>query len=214
MSGLKFDHWYSLRKQSLAAYMRQSGYDLTIFDQYPPAVKEIAKKSAIKEAIFDIRYTFEDKFKIDLPDLKKGVYVVSLSSPLSVVYRLGKASPIVYIGRGDMIGRIGSHFQYSLFDLMNSLSGANFDLHFAVPNPNLHAKHFQHIEYLMLEEFASRFGGLGEKRRFPLLNKNSGSRQKIVDAGKWWKTPLRAPGSTTIWELKPSKHSNFSTLGD
>jgi hypothetical protein len=145
--------------------------------------------------------------------VKRGVYVISLSSPLSIGYRYGP-SQVIYIGIGNIMGRIKTHFNDKLFDFMLSLSGANFDFWFARPARQGTAEYFKHVEYLMLEWFSDQYGGLNDERRFPILNKNAGADKDLKRGSIWWKKPLKATGKWPRWELKPTKFSRFAALDD
>ena len=67
----------------------------------------------------------EDK-GCDLTLIKRGVYVIALSNPLSIQYR-ERRSQVIYIGMGSILNRIKIHFETKLFDFMLDLAGADFD---------------------------------------------------------------------------------------
>ena len=110
------------------------------------------------------------------------------------------------------MGRIKTHFNEELFEFMYSLSGANFDFRFANPARQNSPSYYKHVEHLMLEYFANTFGGIDEKRRFPILNKYAGTNKRLSSGDEWWKTPLRAPRKGPLWELQPTSHSDFRPL--
>lgn len=202
MKKIKNNHWYALKDQSLAVYTRNAGFDLAVFKDYSEPVRSELKKRAIKEALVDIKYACDEK-GFDITAIKSGIYAISLSNPLSIQYEKGR-SQVIYIGMGNIMGRIKTHFQSSLFDFMQSLSGANFDFHFARPALPSTKPYFKHVEYLMLEDFSNRYG------RFPILNNNAGSDKGYKAGTDWWKKPLKESGKKPLWELKPTKFLDFT----
>jgi len=208
---MKRNNWYVVKGQSLAKYASASGFDLALYDGYSDDVKEELKKCSIKNALWEIKYACEMQ-DCDLASIKDGVYVISLSNPLSIQYRGGR-SQVIYIGLGNIVGRIETHFKRSLFEFMLSLSGANFDFHFARPGrPGPSTSYYKHVEHCMLEYFSEQYGGMDDKRRFPLLNKNAGSRKTYSEDTEWWKKPLKAVGRRPQWEIKPTDYSDFAPL--
>ena len=201
--------WEKIGNQSLAVATRNAGFDLSIYSSYSDDVKLELKKKAIKEAIYNIKVEFEF-IDVDISGIKKGVYVIALSSPLSIMYKTYPSplySSVIYIGMGNVIGRLGSHFHNSLFDFMQSLSGANFDFYISEPEMDGHADYYKHIEWRMINDFSKRFS------RKPILNKNAGSKRNIQDEGEdWWKRPIKNSGKQPRWALLPTKHSGFGEL--
>lgn len=201
---MKNNEWISIKNQSLAAYTREAGFDISIYDEYSKETKIELKRRAINSAIYNIIYQFEEKC-VEIRDIRKGLYVISLSSPLTISYN-NKNSQVIYIGRGYVISRIKSHFNNSLFDFMQSLTGANFDFHIARPaNPKSDRYHI-HVEWQMLEYFSEIYGSK------PILNKNKGSAQGINSNSIWWKSPLQVRGRRPRWELRPTNFSEFALL--
>jgi hypothetical protein len=208
---MKPNHWYAIRGQSLAVYARTAGFDLAMYHDYSEEIQTELRKQAVKAAIFAIQAASEE-IGCNVGSIKSGVYVIALSKPLSVQYRHGR-SQVIYIGIGNILGRIKSHFEHKLFEFMLDLSGANFDFYFAKPARPGTAEYYKHVEHLMLEHFSSQYGGMDKLRRFPILNKNAGSNKYFSDGLEWWKKPLLATGKRPLWELKPTKFSDFAPLG-
>ena len=201
--------WIKIRNQSLARYTREAGYDLTVFNEYSETTRKELKKAAISNAIYGIKYAFEEQ-DIDISSVNKGVYAIALSAPFTLQYSMA-ASPIIYIGMGNLMGRIKSHFENSLFDFMQSLSGTNFDFHFSLPKLDGHPDYYKHVEWQMLEGFSKKYGGNGVGL-YPILNKNAGSKRQIDDKNNWWFKPLKNSGSTPRWKLEPTDKSQFARL--
>lgn len=202
--------WIVLRNLSLASYVRDAGFDLSIYESYSPAVRRELKKRGIARAIAAIKEEFLNR-GIDIRRVKQGIYVISLASPLCVEYEK-RQSQVIYVGIGNLMGRIKTHFDRSLFDFMQSLSGANFDFYFAWPARPGCRDYYKHVEWQMLEYFAERYGGLHEDRPYPILNKNAGSRKNIRDRSMWWTKPLKNNGKIPRWALRPTGHSHFAQL--
>src|ERR1700733_2623798 len=165
---IKENTWFTIRKQSLAVAARDAGFDLAIYDQYSDDMKPELRKRTIKSIMRQIAFAFEELTESDLSELSQGVYIISLSPPLTLTYEK-KNSEIIYIGLGNVISRIKSHFKRSLFDFMQSLSGADFDFKFSRPHLSYYTDYYKHVEFRMLEYFRASVGSL------PLLNSNAGS---------------------------------------
>lgn len=207
---MKKNVWYGVRGQSLAVYARYAGFDLALYEDYDKKVQAELRNRAVKEALFAIKSAcWEQGFNVE--SVKTGVYVIALSNPLSIQYR-HKRSQVIYIGRGNIMGRIKTHFDRKLFDFMLGLSGANFDFYFAKPARPGTKNYFVHVEHLMLDYFSAQYGGMDEKRRFPILNKSAGNNRHYAEGTDWWKKPLKAIGRRPLWELMPTDFSDFAPL--
>lgn len=206
MAKIQTNHWYGLRRQSLAVYARNAGFDLSIFNEYSKTVQAELRRKTIKEAMREIKWTMSEK-GFDLDSVKKGVYVISLSNPLSIKYPK-RLSQVLYVGRGDVSHRINNHFDNKLFDLMLSLSGADFDFDFALPDPKSGSDYFMEVEYRMLEWFNLNFGD-PSKRCFPLMNKIKGAKRNYTSDNEWWSKPLKSTGIKPLWEIAPTAANKF-----
>ncbi len=207
---MKNNHWYSVKGQSLAVYTRYAGFDLAMYGDYSEQVQAELRKCAVKEALHAIKTACKDQ-DFDIDAVEDGIYVISLSNPLSIGYRTGR-SQVIYIGMGNILRRIKAHFNYKLFDFMFDLAGADFDFYFARPALQRTSTYYKHVENLMLEYFSEQYGGMDETRRFPILNKNAGSNKQFKGGTEWWKKPLKASGKRPLWELKPTDFSDFAPL--
>ena len=184
-----------------------------MYDEYSEEVRVELRARAVKEAMRSIQTVCWEKHDFDLADLTSGIYVLSLSNPLSLQYRNGR-SQVIYIGRGNVVRRIKSHVEHKLFDFMLRLSGADFDFHFSQPARPGAGEYFKHVEHSMLEYFRDIYAGMDDKRRFPILNKNAGTFKGYAAGEDWWKKPLKAQGKRPLWEIKPTDFSNFAPLED
>ncbi|MGJ3261514.1 MAG: hypothetical protein ACFE0S_18075 [Rhodospirillales bacterium] len=201
-------NWWRVRDQSLAVAVRNVGFDLAVFDEYTKGSQSELKKHSIAEALRLLEDAFFDATKKELKSITKGVYVICLSNPFAIQYGAG-ISEIIYIGQGNVLSRLKSHYERSLFDFMQSLSGTNFDFYISEPKQNKASDYYKHVEHLLLDEFSSRIGG--GKREFPLLNKNAGSNKKYgTQLG--WDLPLKRAGKKPQWVLERTKFWNFAPL--
>lgn len=200
--------WTKIEGVSLASSARQAGFDLAVYDSYSEATQAELKKRAIKNALHDLSGRYEERTGRSLAAIDRGVYVISVGWPFAVQYP-GKRSDVIYIGIGRVLGRLDSHFKYSLFDLMESLQGVDFTFFVSEPRLQKVDDYYKHVEYLMLEGFRKTIGG---GRQYPLLNKNAGAKRKVNIDRKGWKLPLKNTGKTPRWLIQPTHHNEFARL--
>ncbi len=201
--------WYTVSKQSLALYARHAGFDLSVYNEYSPAVQQELRRRAVNEAMRAIELAF-DEHKFSLRTIKNGVYVITIANPLAIQYPSGQ-SQVLYIGRGDIYKRIKSHFERKLFEFMLSVGGAEFDFHFAKPARSGTPKYFEYIEQKMLEWFSDQHGENENQKCWPLLNRIAGAQKNYKDdSTDWWKYPLRGTNKKPLWAMKPTKHNDFA----
>jgi hypothetical protein len=198
-------NWWKIKDQSLALAVREAGYDLTMFHDYPKDTQIALRKSATKIILRNIQDQFEITTEKELKSIKQGVYVICVSNPFTIKYEKA-TSEIIYIGIGNICGRLEAHFNHSLFDFMMSIAGANFDFYLTEPKSSPGDLFYKHIEYMLLDKFLEKYGS------YPLLNTNAGSKKEFDVAAKGWDKPLKASGKKPIWEIKPTKHSDFGSL--
>lgn len=190
--------WNAVRDQSLALAAREAGYDLTMYGDYPVAVQETLRFHSIRNVLKNLCDDFEDESGELLKDVKQGVYVICLSDPFTIQYG-SKRSNVIYIGRGNILGRLKSHFENSLFDVMMSLAGANFDFYLAEPKDNNEDGYFKQLEHDLLYSF---FCNIGDEK-YPLLNKNAGT-DLGLKLGRGWNRPLKGSGKRPTWGITPT----------
>lgn len=202
--------WTKVSNLSLAKAVREAGFDISIIDHYSESTREEAKRLSIKQILNVISDEYMDKTNKDIQGVKKGVYVICISKPFVIQYQKGK-SKIIYIGQGNILSRLESHFNKTLFRFMQSLAGTNFDLYISEPKRKNASLYYKHIEFLLLERFSERFGGESGADRFPLLNRNAGSGKKLIpDDG--WKKPLSMSGEKRRWVLSKTNDWDFEEL--
>ena len=206
--------WTKIQGMSLARAVRQVGFDITVYEDYNGEIQLEVQKKAIKRVLQELNEYYYYETNRTLKDIKMGVYVICLSSPFAINYP-GGLSEIIYIGRGNVLGRLRSHFAHSLFPFMQSLSGTDFDFFISepkMPGPGVAGEYFKHVEYLLLDRFKKKFGGAEREVWFPLLNSNAGSK-KNLDSGDGWDKPLSRAGKTPRWALEPTRYWDFEKLG-
>ena len=206
--------WTKIQGMSLARAARQVGFDITVYEDYNTEIQTEVHKQAIKQVLQELSDSYYYKTNRTLKDVKKGVYVICLSSPFAINYP-GGLLEIIYIGRGNVLSRLRSHFAHSLFPFMQSLSGTDFDFFISepkMPGPGVASYYFKHVEYLLLDRFRKKFGGVEREAWFPLLNNNAGSKKKL-DSGDGWDKPLSRAGKTPRWALEPTRYWDFEKLG-
>ncbi len=191
-------HWTSVKKQSLALAAREAGYDLTMFEDYPKAVQDTLRYHSIKNVLDNLCSNFEELTNRSLFEVRQGVYVICLSDPFTVQYG-SKTSNIIYIGRGSISSRLKSHFENSLFDVMMSLAGSDFDFYLAEPKDENGDGYFKQLEHDLLAYFRSRIGD----GKHPLLNKYAGT-DVGLKLGEGWNKPLKASGKRPTWAIVPT----------
>lgn len=215
--------WIWVKDQSLATAAREAGFDLAMYDKYRDQTKSELRARTVKQALRNIEDTYWEQTEQDLADINYGVYVIRLSCPFTVKYSTisvadgdsvyDNTSQIVYIGRGNVLGRLKSHLNSKLFDFMQSLSGADFDFQILDPYSDHIAKNklFKQIEHDLLESFSVNV--TGQSRGYPLLNKNKGEDLEVEDCGKNWNSPLLKRQDRMIeWVLTPTPHWRHFTL--
>jgi len=198
--------WWKLKDQSLALAAREAGFDLAMFSEYTVAVKAALKSATIKNAMDNILEDFEWQYSRRLETIKQGVYVICLSDPFTIKYE-GGCSNIIYIGRGNISGRLKSHFEQSLFEVMMGLAGANFSFYLSEPKDIDGEGYFKQLEHDLLASFRKGIGG----GKFPLLNKNAGSDQRLK-LGRGWNKPLKASGKKPTWAIAPTGKKPIKAL--
>ena len=208
--------WVWVRHQSLATAAREAGFDLAMFEQYSKDTQKELRKKSVRYVTRNIAEAYEKETGNDLEQVGYGVYVIRLASPFIVNYADsqcedggadGSTSQIIYIGRGDVLGRLHSHFEKKLFDFMQSLSGAEFDIQILNPDSPHVSKTDLHkqIEHDLLKAFSEKV--TCKPKGFPLLNKKRGDDVGVTYCGEKWDHPLRKRDRRKIeWTITPTEN--------
>ena len=203
--------WIKIKDQSLAVAVRKVGFDLSIFDEYSKSTQKEIQKLASAKSMARLREEFRSISGRELKSVTRGVYAICLADPFVFNYENGH-SEIIYIGQGNVFSRLKGHYERSLFDLMQNLSGVNFDFYLCEPKRPGGGRandYYKHIEFLLLNRFRETIGG--KKHPFPLLNKNAGSDKKLAEP-KGWDLPLSRKGKRPKWRLEPTNWSAYRPL--
>ena len=138
-----------------------------------------------------------------LSEVRNGVYVIALTNGLSINYKNNR-SPIIYIGRGAIYGRLRSHFHNVPFSLFRSLRGAEFRFYMEAFGDRRSPHLYKDVEGKLINSFVEMFG---EK---PLVNK-IGARQES-GKHKFDETcfkPFDMRGMRLKWIVRPTEHNDW-----
>lgn len=207
----KRNTWYKIPNQNLSVFMRDAGFDMTIYPSYSENVREEAKRKSIVHAIRSLRTEFAIQTGgHELKELKHGVYTIRLADGMCIKYPRGN-SPLIYIGQGAVEARVRQHYHTKLFKFLLSLNGINFDFFVCEPwRRHYRGSDFhKQIEFELIRDFGENYGGLSSNGDFPLMNKIAGSPRNLEVSSNWWRTPLKRSGTKTEWVLSPGPNSEF-----
>jgi hypothetical protein len=103
--------------------------------------------------------------------LTRCVYVLRLCGPFAIQY-VNKASPTLYIGRGDLKQRVTSHLKW-INELATRIQGMGFELWLCQPRVRNARNTFADFEAELLNRFYRKFGCLPMfNRRMERANRN------------------------------------------
>lgn len=199
--------WSVVKRQSLARAAREAGYDLTMYEDYPKSVQDTLRYHAIKNVLDNLCSDFEEYNDKPLWQIMQGVYVICLSDPFTIQYGASRSN-VIYIGRGRISSRLKSHFDNSLFDVMMSLAGADFDFYLAEPKDSKGDGYFKQLEHDLLKNFREKIGD----GKYPLLNKYAGTNVDLR-LGDGWNYPLKISGKRPTWAIAPTGRRPIKKLG-
>ena len=163
--------WTKIQGMSLARAVRQVGFDITVYEDYNGEIQLEVQKKAIKRVLQELNEYYYYETNRTLKDIKMGVYVICLSSPFAINYP-GGLSEIIYIGRGNVLGRLRSHFAHSLFPFMQSLSGTDFDFFISepkMPGPGVAGEYFKTRGILATRSFQEEVWRCGARGVVPSI---------------------------------------------
>ena len=145
--------------------------------------------------------------QFDLGAVRHGVYCIALDGEFEFDYEK-KPSRVLYIGSGNIKGRIQSHLEGKLFDFAYELRVIPFRFYFCDLTASTSGKAAQMaLEQALLEEFYNEID-----EGLPLLNAINASRtHKLKDPSRGWNLPLqrdRGP-QATAWLIKAKENNNW-----
>jgi len=145
--------------------------------------------------------------QFDLGAVRHGVYCIALDGEFEFDYEK-KPSRVLYIGSGNIKGRIQSHLEGKLFDFAYELRVIPFRFYFCDLTASTSGEVAQRaLEQALLEEFYNEID-----EGLPLLNAINASRtHKLKDPSRGWNLPLqrdRGP-QATAWLIKAKENNNW-----
>ena len=123
-------NWIEVQDYSLREAAAVNGIDAKFFDvieatKYSTIEKQMRKLIADKFiGNLDGEWAEENGYK--LSSVRHGVYVILLGRDFEIDYCDGFTSPIVYVGKGGIRGRLLTHVRGKLFDFWRSIGGVPF----------------------------------------------------------------------------------------
>lgn len=211
--------WLEISDYGIREAAASVGIDRVFFDNLTPkmekSIDQDMRKLIARNYLSHIDGEWSENFDTKLRDVQNGVYVIVLGRGFEIDYSVTDSrtrnttfqSPILYIGKGALRGRLMTHFRGKLFDFWKSIGSVTLSLYLTSCDdndefePSLIAKS---LESHLLEAFDNR---VPEKRISPLLNKNRGVIEKIPikDFDPKWDRPLKrfGRGKTTNWLMRP-----------
>ena len=132
----------------------------------------------------------------------RSVYIVRLTGSFVISYPK-RASPVLYIGRGNAPSRLATHLGRWLSDAFNFGSDTEVEIRMLRPRRRGHSDYFKNVEADLLEMFFERVGSL------PFFN----SRYETKFAGRvdygpsqerrLWQQLGTGSGNRPLWALTP-----------
>ncbi|MBP2315472.1 hypothetical protein [Azospirillum soli] len=144
-------------------------------------------------------------------DLARSVYTIRLTGPVVIAYPTG-SSPLIYVGEGNLHGRMSSHVRTWIRDLAQTQADFGWSAHICLPRVRNNAAAYQDVEALLLQEFSARYGAL------PLANRQLeyvyGTHQ-IEDEEHFYSVLGIGRGRRPKWAIAPCRshplHERFHT---
>ena len=160
--------WIDADKISIRKAGHQCGFSLDEIDEFSKTVQKAVISRARKNVVKQLDDVWISEHDSPFADAT-GVYVVTLTDNIFVDYGDKKISPVIYIGRGAIRGRLTSHFEGSLFDFSRTLNDVNLRIFMGLAYAKGPGATYVDAEFRLIEHFEKVFGNK------PLLNKNKGT---------------------------------------
>lgn len=182
-------------------YARRLGFDLRTIEQSSiPDEHWNWIDNKIRNAIL---YTISDcwaehEWPSSLSEVTQGIYIITLADNLSIDYN-GLPSPVMYIGRGQILKRISSHLKEWVRYFSESLQGISFDIWMTEIKVRGLVEAFKDVETDLLSYFYEKFS------RYPIQCSQGGrSHEREHEYNKEWNKPLWNPTNINNgWSIKP-----------
>ena len=204
--------WVKFRGYSIDEHLRDQGMSFEAFDVVDEVLKDGAsrklRKKMANRLVKGLRaegLSMDEQF--DLGAVRHGVYCIALDGEFEFDYEK-KPSRVLYIGSGNIKGRIQSHLEGKLFDFAYELRVIPFRFYFCDLTASTSGEVAQRaLEQALLEEFYNEID-----EGLPLLNARQASRtHKLKDPSRGWNLPLqrdRGP-QATAWLIKAKENNNW-----
>lgn len=163
----------------------------------PPSVWPLVKKRALETT------------DLNLSQIERCVYVVRIAHTYCIEYRR-RASPTLYIGRGNFKQRITSHLDW-INELGNLLRDLEIQVRFFTPRIQRTADAYKTVEADLIEEFVKEMGSVpwfNSNRPSPVRDYSYEPRSKFRHA------VLQGNGSHFPWSLRPNGNDDMRKLFD
>ena len=207
--------WVQVKTMSISEAASAVGFNINFFQEYSQDIQQSMKSRVIKDIILTLDDEWHWAMKSDLKNMRKGVYVISISNSIFCQYGEDDISPVIYIGRGAIRSRLKTHFETVLFDFASTLNWINFDIYMGRPVIGGSGRSDIAWEYKLIDWFEDKYG------RKPMLNRNKGTKpNRMPDISPGWNKPLKdtAVKSRCRWTIKPHTGSKgkkwFSEITD
>jgi hypothetical protein len=144
---------------------------------------------------------------IDSKDVKRAVYVIRLAENFGVQYPRGVSSTI-YVGRGSLSQRLGSHKDW-LNDILELAPDGDFEVAVAFPKVKNSDEAFKDVEAYLIEQFSEIFGSA------PLANSIFPNRTKnhyVYSSSEANRVLKIGSGKKLLWAITPMKSNNLFSV--
>ena len=163
--------WTKTEPISIREYGNYCGFDLSLINilQLPTDRRKWIEKEIVTSILEELDEAWEeDEWETPLYDVKKGVYVITLSGNICIEYTQ-KPSQVIYIGRGQIRNRIRKHLINWVTHFSESLQDIKFHFWMTEIKVPGSSNAFIEVEADLIKVFEKRYG------EYPILNYKSGN---------------------------------------
>jgi len=146
-----------------------------------------------------------EKRSTDFSLIKQGIYVLTLADNLSIDYD-EQASKVLYIGRGQIRGRLSAHIKKWIREFSESLQDISFDVWMTEIKVKGSKYAYKEVEADLINHFYEKYDC------FPIQNSKTGDyHEKEHDYPREWNRPLNNPSNINNgWSIKPLRNNPWS----
>ncbi len=206
MADIKVE-WTKSEPVSIREYGGYCGFNLSTIDLLELSAdrREWVEGEVVNSFLKELDTIWDkDHWDTALPNVKKGVYIITLSGNICIQYP-NKESQVVYIGSGKIRDKINMHITNWITHYSESLHDIKFQIwmtEIKVPgSPNA----FKDVQADLIEIFEKEYGDL------PIQNTQGGNRhKKDHHYNPEWKLPLRVnPSIEKGWCIAPMPENKW-----